>query len=174
MVKNFQDVDCSYAYAAGGEQAERAFNLGLAAILGEGVYNFGELVSTHQAYKETVQLQSFHKFVGSGTASHRHWENVLPWQFFNDTWNIICSQQSAELLHWLTTSYLSKKKFYLCLIMYLVFTCMPGESYCRWFRPLLLCSWEVCWVLINEPLLFFCTLFCCPHLPLPLLGWALH
>lgn len=26
------------------EQAERAFNLGLAAILGEGVYNFGELV----------------------------------------------------------------------------------------------------------------------------------
>ena len=29
----------------GGEQAERAFNLGLAAVLGEGVYNFGELVS---------------------------------------------------------------------------------------------------------------------------------
>jgi len=27
-----------------GEHAERAFNLGLAAILGEGVYNFGELV----------------------------------------------------------------------------------------------------------------------------------
>jgi 26S proteasome regulatory subunit N9 len=26
------------------EQAERAFNLGLAAVLGEGVYNFGELV----------------------------------------------------------------------------------------------------------------------------------
>ena len=31
--------------AAGGEQEERAFNLGLAAILGKGVYNFGELVS---------------------------------------------------------------------------------------------------------------------------------
>lgn len=28
-----------------GEQAERAFNLGLAAILGEGVYNFGELLA---------------------------------------------------------------------------------------------------------------------------------
>ena len=28
-----------------GEHAERAFNLGLAAILGEGIYNFGELVS---------------------------------------------------------------------------------------------------------------------------------
>lgn len=27
------------------EQVERAFNLGLAAILGDGVYNFGELVS---------------------------------------------------------------------------------------------------------------------------------
>lgn len=27
------------------EQVERAFNLGLAAILGKGVYNFGELVS---------------------------------------------------------------------------------------------------------------------------------
>jgi 26S proteasome regulatory subunit N9 len=26
------------------EQAERSFNLGLAAVLGEGVYNFGELV----------------------------------------------------------------------------------------------------------------------------------
>lgn len=56
MVRNFPEVDCSYAYAAGGEQAERAFNLGLAAILGEGVYNFGELVSTHQAYEETVCL----------------------------------------------------------------------------------------------------------------------
>lgn len=31
---------------SGGEQAERAFNLGLAAILGTGVYNFGELVSS--------------------------------------------------------------------------------------------------------------------------------
>ena len=30
---------------SGGEQVERAFNLGLAAILGSGVYNFGELVS---------------------------------------------------------------------------------------------------------------------------------
>lgn len=29
----------------GAEQDERAFNLGLAAILGKGVYNFGELVS---------------------------------------------------------------------------------------------------------------------------------
>ncbi|KAK7107988.1 26S proteasome non-ATPase regulatory subunit 13-like [Littorina saxatilis] len=28
-----------------GEQAERAFNLGLAAVLGEGVYNFGELLA---------------------------------------------------------------------------------------------------------------------------------
>ena len=27
------------------EQAERAFNLGLAAILGKGVYNFGELLA---------------------------------------------------------------------------------------------------------------------------------
>ena len=30
---------------ADGEQVERAFNLGLAAVLGKGVYNFGELVS---------------------------------------------------------------------------------------------------------------------------------
>lgn len=28
-----------------GEQLERAFHLSLAALLGEGVYNFGELVS---------------------------------------------------------------------------------------------------------------------------------
>ena len=27
------------------EQAERAFNIGLAAIVGEGVYNFGELLA---------------------------------------------------------------------------------------------------------------------------------
>ncbi len=28
-----------------GEQLERAFNLGLAAVLGKGVYNFGELLA---------------------------------------------------------------------------------------------------------------------------------
>lgn len=27
------------------EQAERAFNIGLAAVIGEGVYNFGELLA---------------------------------------------------------------------------------------------------------------------------------
>jgi 26S proteasome regulatory subunit N9 len=32
------------------EQAERAFNLGLAAILGKGVYNFGELVGAAFLY----------------------------------------------------------------------------------------------------------------------------
>ena len=30
------------------DQQERAFNLGLAAVLGKGVYNFGKLVSTYQ------------------------------------------------------------------------------------------------------------------------------
>ena len=34
--------------------------------------------------------------------------------------------------------------------MYLVFTCMPGESYCRWFRSLLLYLCYVVWVLINS------------------------
>lgn len=32
-------------YTPAGEQLERAFHLSLAALLGEGVYNFGELVS---------------------------------------------------------------------------------------------------------------------------------
>ena len=27
---------------------------------------------------------------------------------------------------------------------------MPGESYCRWFRSLLLCSQDVFWVLVNS------------------------
>ena len=35
----------STLYVSAGEQTERAFNLGLAAVLGDGVYNFGELVS---------------------------------------------------------------------------------------------------------------------------------
>ena len=30
--------------------------------------------------------------------------------------------------------------------MYVVFTCMPGESYCRWFGSFLLCLCDVFWV----------------------------
>ena len=32
---------------------------------------------------------------------------------------------------------------------YLVFTCIPGESYCRQFRFLFLCAYDVFSVLIN-------------------------
>ena len=35
------------------------------------------------------------------------------------------------------------------LFMYLVFTCMPGESYCRRLGSLLLCLCYVFWALIN-------------------------
>ena len=42
------------------EHAERAFNLGLAAVLGEGVYNFGELVGTQgHAFFTTNQMDCF-------------------------------------------------------------------------------------------------------------------
>ena len=34
--------------------------------------------------------------------------------------------------------------------MYLVFTHMPGESYCRWFRSLWQCSCNVFWVPMNS------------------------
>ena len=40
-------VDFSNHYFTAGEHVERAFNLGLAAVLGQGVYNFGELVGWH-------------------------------------------------------------------------------------------------------------------------------
>ena len=39
--------------------------------------------------------------------------------------------------------------------MYLVFTCMPGESYCRWLRSLLLCSCDVFRALINSLCLLY-------------------
>ena len=35
----------TYILCPVGEQADRAFNLGLAACLGKGVYNFGELLA---------------------------------------------------------------------------------------------------------------------------------
>ena len=35
---------CMLVVCLAGEQLERAFHLSLAALLGEGVYNFGELV----------------------------------------------------------------------------------------------------------------------------------
>ena len=37
----------------------------------------------------------------------------------------------------------------LVVFMYHVFTCMPGESYCRQLRSLL-CLWGVFWALINS------------------------
>ena len=37
--------DIKFDIISANEHAERAFNLGLAAVLGEGIYNFGELVS---------------------------------------------------------------------------------------------------------------------------------
>ena len=41
--------------------------------------------------------------------------------------------------------------------MYLVFTRMPGKSYCRWFRSLLLCLYSIFWTLINSLVCWFCT-----------------
>ena len=39
-------LSCLVIYFTDADAVSRAFNLGLAAILGKGVYNFGELVST--------------------------------------------------------------------------------------------------------------------------------
>ena len=44
----------------------------------------------------------------------------------------------------------------LTLVMYLVFTCMPSESYRRWLRSLLLYLCYVFWVLINSLVCWFC------------------
>ena len=41
--------------------------------------------------------------------------------------------------------------------MSLVFTCMPGESYCRWLRSLLLYLCYIFQVLINALVCWFCT-----------------
>ena len=38
-------LSCLVIYFTDADAVSRAFNLGLAAILGKGVYNFGELVS---------------------------------------------------------------------------------------------------------------------------------
>ena len=43
---------------------------------------------------------------------------------------------------------------YLCT---LYFTCMPGESYCRWLQSLLLCLCDLFWVLIHSFVCQFCT-----------------
>ena len=39
---------------------------------------------------------------------------------------------------------------YILWFMYLVFTCMPGESYHRWLRSLLLFLGYVFWVVVNS------------------------
>ena len=39
--------------------------------------------------------------------------------------------------------------------MYLVFTCMPGESYCRWLMSLMLCLCDVFWALVNSLVCWF-------------------
>ena len=41
--------------------------------------------------------------------------------------------------------------------MYIAFTCMPGESYCRRLRSLFLCLCDVFWVLINSLACWLCT-----------------
>ena len=46
--------------------------------------------------------------------------------------------------------------------MYLVFTRMPGESYCRWFKSLLLYLCYMFWALISSLVCWFCT--CALHL----------
>ena len=45
-------------------------------------------------------------------------------------------------------------------------TCMPGESYCRRLRSLLLCSWDIFQVLINSLVHWLCTTCNWYHLPL--------
>ena len=42
--------------------------------------------------------------------------------------------------------------------MYLVCPHMPGEEFCRWLRPLLLCSSDIFWVQINSPCLLILSL----------------
>ena len=40
-------LNCIFFFCLVAEQVERAFHLALAALLGETVYNFGELVCSH-------------------------------------------------------------------------------------------------------------------------------
>ena len=40
--------------------------------------------------------------------------------------------------------------------MHLVFTGMPGESYCRQLRSFLLCLYDIFWALINSLVCWFC------------------
>ena len=47
LIEQLCCVKSHFMHYLGPEQVDRAFNLGLAAVLGEGVYNFGELVSTN-------------------------------------------------------------------------------------------------------------------------------
>lgn len=49
---------------AASEQVERAFNLGLAAILGDGVYNFGELVSYLLPFFNGCIIYNVVEFIG--------------------------------------------------------------------------------------------------------------
>ena len=46
----------------------------------------------------------------------------------------------------------------LVAFMYLVFTCMPGESWCRRLGSLL-CSCGIFWALFNSPISWFCIFF---------------
>ena len=41
----------------------------------------------------------------------------------------------------------------------LEFTCMPSENYRKWFRPLLLWSWDLFWALINSLYYFYFFIF---------------
>ena len=51
---------------------------------------------------------------------------------------------------WVQTKTIHNEDVLLVEFMYLVFTCMPRESYCRLFRSLLLYLCYVFWVLINS------------------------
>ena len=48
----------------------------------------------------------------------------------------------------------------ICFDLYLIFTCMPGERYCRQLRSLLLCLYDIFQALINSLLCWFWPSFC--------------
>ena len=70
-------------------------------------------------------------------------------------WQVMCRLQCMVHLWWAFFAMPNQKDVPLVGLMYLVFTCMPCESYHKQLGPLLLCLCDIFWVVITSLLCWF-------------------
>ena len=103
-------------------------------------------INNYYRFTQTLQSIFFQMLTSDHHFTQCYCTHMYTWSFIH-----VFTQQSfcEQVLLVYTTDDVPLVEF-----MYLVFTCMPGESYCRWLRSLLYLCYAF-WVLINSLVCYF-------------------